>query len=75
MVQRRPGLYSWRSSYRLSIAFILQDNSEYLFISRVAPDGVEYTNNVLRINMPGNQAHLITNNLFIKPLPIIRLKI
>lgn len=28
-----------------------QDNSEYLFISRVAPDGVEYTNNVLRVNM------------------------
>lgn len=28
-----------------------QDNSNYLFISRVAPDGVEYTNNVLRVNM------------------------
>jgi len=28
-----------------------QDNSEYLFISRVAPDLVEYTNNVLRVNM------------------------
>ena len=32
-------------------ALYWQDNSEYLFISRVAPDGVEYTNNVLRINM------------------------
>lgn len=32
-------------------ALYWQDNSNYLFISRVAPDGVEYTNNVLRVNM------------------------